>query len=159
MVTIREARESDVDALVDLVVRLKRLNSEFDPLFSARNDCAERAREYLMNALRDNKNHLVLVAEDMGGKIVGVIKADIRERLFYSPSIEGAIVDFYVMPEYRRKGGLGRMMLERAITMLRERGGAQLITAEFPTQNQIAVNFYNKMGGFRSLVSIYAKET
>ena len=155
MVTIREARESDVDALVDLVVRLKRLNSEFDPLFSARSDCAERAREYLLNALRDSKSHLVLVAEDMG-KIVGVLKADIRERLFYSPSIEGAIVDFYVMPEYRRKG-LGRMMLERAITMLRERG-AQLITAEFPTQNQIAVNFYNKMG-FRSLVSIYARET
>ncbi len=91
-------------------------------------------------------------------RIVGVLKADIRERLFYSPSIEGAIVDFYVMPEYRRKGGLGRMMLERAITILRERGGAQLITAEFPTQNQIAVNFYNKMG-FRSLVSIYARET
>ena len=155
MVTIREARESDVDALVDLVVRLKRLNSEFDPLFSARSDCAERAREYLLNALRDSKSHLVLVAEDMG-KIVGVLKADIRERLFYSPSIEGAIVDFYVMPEYRRKG-LGRMMLERAITMLRERG-AQLITAEFPTQNQIAVNFYNKMG-FRSLVSVYARET
>ena len=155
MVTIREARDSDVDALVDLVVRLKRLNSEFDPLFSTRSDCAERAREYLLNALRDSKSHLVLVAEDMG-KIVGVLKADIRERLFYSPSIEGAIVDFYVMPEYRRKG-LGKMMLERAITMLRERG-AQLITAEFPTQNQIAVNFYNKMG-FRSLVSIYARET
>ena len=155
MVTIREAREGDVDALVDLVVRLKRLNGEFDPLFSARSDCAERAREYLLNAIRDNKSHLVLVAEDMG-KIVGVLKADIRERLFYSPSIEGAIVDFYVMPEYRRKG-LGRMMLERAIAMLREKG-AQLITAEFPTQNQIAVNFYNKMG-FRSLVSIYARET
>ncbi|MGC9152652.1 MAG: GNAT family N-acetyltransferase [Vulcanisaeta sp.] len=155
MVTIREAREGDVEYLVDLVVRLKRLNSEFDPLFSARSDCAERAREYLLNAIRDNKNHLILVAEDMG-KIVGVLKADIRERLFYSPSIEGAIVDFYVMPEYRRKG-LGRQMLERAITILRERG-AQLITAEFPTQNQIAINFYNKMG-FRSLVSIYARET
>jgi ribosomal protein S18 acetylase RimI-like enzyme len=155
MVTLREARESDVETLIDLVVRLKRLNSEFDPLFSARNDCAERAREYLLNAIHDSKGHLILVAEDMG-KIVGVLKADIRERLFYSPSIEGAIVDFYVMPEYRRKG-LGRMMLEKAIVMLRERG-AQLITAEFPTQNQIAINFYNKMG-FRSLVSVYARET
>ncbi|ADY01885.1 GCN5-related N-acetyltransferase [Vulcanisaeta moutnovskia 768-28] len=155
MVTLREARESDVETLIDLVVRLKRLNSEFDPLFSARNDCAERAREYLLNAIHDSKGHLILVAEDMG-KIVGVLKADIRERLFYSPSIEGAIVDFYVMPEYRRKG-LGRMMLEKAIAMLRERG-AQLITAEFPTQNQIAINFYNKMG-FRSLVSVYARET
>ncbi|MGC9180611.1 MAG: GNAT family N-acetyltransferase [Vulcanisaeta sp.] len=155
MVTLREARESDVETLIDLVVRLKRLNSEFDPLFSARNDCAERAREYLLNAIHDSKGHLILVAEDMG-KIVGVLKADIRERLFYSPSIEGAIVDFYVMPEYRRKG-LGKMMLEKAIVMLRERG-AQLITAEFPTQNQIAINFYNKMG-FRSLVSVYARET
>ncbi|BDR92123.1 GNAT family N-acetyltransferase [Vulcanisaeta souniana] len=155
MVTIREAREGDVEVLVDLAVRLKRLNSEFDPLFSARNDCAERAREYLVNAIRNGKDHLLLVAEDMG-KIVGFVKADIRERFFYSPSVEGAIVDFYIMPEYRRKG-LGRMMLEKAIAMLREKG-AQLITAEFPTQNQIAINFYNKMG-FRSLVSIYAKET
>ncbi len=155
MVTIREARENDVEVLVDLVVRLKRLNSEFDPLFSARNDCAERARGYLVNAIHNGKDHLLLVAEDMG-KIVGFIKADIRERLFYSPSVEGAIVDFYIMPEYRRKG-LGRMMLEKTIGILRERG-AQLITAEFPTQNQIAINFYNKMG-FRSLVSIYAKET
>jgi len=155
MVTIREARENDVEGLVDLVVRLKRLNSEFDPLFSARNDCAELAREYLISAIRDNKNHLVLVAED-AGKIVGILKADIRERLFYSPTIEGAIVDFYVMPEYRRKG-LGRQILDKAIAILRERG-AQLITAEFPTQNQIAINFYNKMG-FRPLVNIYAKET
>ncbi|PLC68846.1 GNAT family N-acetyltransferase [Vulcanisaeta sp. EB80] len=155
MVTIREARENDVEGLVDLVVRLKRLNSEFDPLFSARNDCAERTREYLISAIRDNKNHLVLVAED-AGKIVGILKADIRERLFYSPTIEGAIVDFYVMPEYRRKG-LGRQILDKAIAILRERG-AQLITAEFPTQNQIAINFYNKMG-FRPLVNIYAKET
>ena len=155
MVTIREARESDVEGLVDLVVRLKRLNGEFDPLFSARSDCAERAREYLLSAIRDSKNHLVLVAED-NGKIIGVLKADIRERLFYSPSIEGAIVDFYVMPEYRRKG-LGKQLLERAIAILRERG-AQLITAEFPTLNQIAVNFYTKMG-FRPLVSVYAKET
>jgi len=155
MVTIREARENDVEGLVDLVVRLKRLNSEFDPLFSARNDCVERAREYLISAIRDNKNHLVLVAED-AGKIVGILKADIRERLFYSPTIEGAIVDFYVMPEYRRKG-LGRQILDKAIAILRERG-AQLITAEFPTQNQIAINFYNKMG-FRPLVNIYAKET
>jgi len=155
MVTIREARENDVESLVDLVVRLKRLNSEFDPLFSARNDCAERAREYLISAIRDNKNHLVLVAED-AGKIVGILKADIRERLFYSPTIEGAIVDFYIMPEYRRKD-LGRQILDKAIAILRERG-AQLITAEFPTQNQIAINFYNKMG-FRPLVNIYAKET
>ncbi|WP_069806499.1 GNAT family N-acetyltransferase [Vulcanisaeta thermophila] len=154
MVVIREARESDVEKLVDLVVRLKRLNGEFDPLFGARNDCAERAREYLSEAIHNADKHLVLVAED-NGKIVGVLKADIRERLFYEPSREGAIVEFYVMPEYRRKG-LGRSLLLRAIELLHERG-AQLITAEFPSLNQIAINFYNKMG-FRPLLSVYAKE-
>jgi len=154
MVNIREAREGDLEGMVELVLRLKRLNSEFDPLLKVRDDASLRIREYLIHALEDDKKHLILVAED-GGKIVGILKADIRERLFYEPVMEGSIIDFYIMPEYRRRR-LGEEMLNRAAQLLKERG-AQLITAEFPSLNQIAVSFYTKRG-FRPLTYIYARE-
>jgi ribosomal protein S18 acetylase RimI-like enzyme len=154
MVTIREGREEDLDSILDLVLRLKRLNGEFDPLLKVRDDAAAKARDYLKQALGDRRRYLVLVAED-GGKVVGVLKADIRERIFYEPTMEGSIIDFYIMPEYRRRK-LGEEMLNKASQILRERG-AQLITAEFPSMNQIAVNFYTKRG-FRPLTYVYARE-
>jgi len=96
-----------------------------------------------------------LIAETDAGEVVGIVVAEIRTRLFYEPSIEGVITDFYVMPEWRRKG-VGKQMMDKAIALLKSRG-VQLISAEFPAQNQIAVNFYKKYG-FRPLTNIYVKE-
>ncbi|MGB9728472.1 MAG: GNAT family N-acetyltransferase [Thermoprotei archaeon] len=152
-VIFREARENDVEAIVDLVVRLKRLNEEFDALLKVRSDIRERAKTYITNAIKD-KNSLVLIAE-YDNKIIGVLKADIRERLFNDPAIEGYIIEFYIMPEYRKQG-LGTELLQLAIEKLKQRG-AQIIAAEFPSQNKIAVEFYAKQG-FRPIVNIHAKQ-
>jgi len=152
-IIFREARESDADALADLVVRLKRLNEEFDALLKVREDVRERAKAYIANAIKD-KNSLVLVAEH-NNKVIGVLKADIRERFFNDPITEGYIIEFYIMPEYRKQG-LGTELLELAIERLKQRG-AQIIAAEFPSQNKIAVDFYTKQG-FRPIVNIYAKQ-
>ncbi len=152
-IIFREARESDVDALVDLIVRLKRLNEEFDAMLKVRDDIRERAKTYITNALKD-KNSLVLVAE-YNNKVIGVLKADIRERFFNDPAIEGYIIEFYIMPEYRKQG-LGTELLQLAIEKLKQRG-AQIIAAEFPSQNKIAVEFYAKQG-FRPIVNIHAKQ-
>ncbi|MEM3833213.1 MAG: GNAT family N-acetyltransferase [Thermoprotei archaeon] len=152
-VTFREGREDDIEAIVDLVVRLKRLNEEFDALLKVRDDVRERTKAYVTNAIKD-KNSLVLVAE-YGNKIIGLLKADIKERLFNDPSVEGYIIEFYIMPEYRKQG-LGTELLQLAIEKLRQRG-AQIIAAEFPSQNKIAVEFYTKQG-FRPIINVYAKQ-
>jgi hypothetical protein len=52
MVEFRKATEKDLQSLVELNVRLKRLNEEFDPLLRVRADIAERSREYFVEALR-----------------------------------------------------------------------------------------------------------
>ncbi|GGP20501.1 N-acyltransferase [Thermocladium modestius] len=155
MITIREAGEKDMDKMVDLVVRLKRLNEEFDPLFKVSNDAAEQAKKYLEECSSNKDRKLLMIAETDSGDVVGIVVAEIRRRLFYEPSIEGVITDFYVMPEWRRKG-VGKQMMDKAIALLKSKG-AQLISAEFPAQNQIAVNFYKKYG-FRPLTNIYVKE-
>jgi ribosomal protein S18 acetylase RimI-like enzyme len=153
MVEFRKATEKDLQSLVELNVRLKRLNEEFDPLLRVRVDIAEKSREYFGEALR-SPNSLIVVAED-NGKVVGFIKADIRERTFYEPRMEGNIVEFYLLPEYRRRG-VGANLLDYTVKLLKEK--AEIITAEFPTLNEIAVEFYTKLG-FRGIISVYARES
>ena len=51
---------------------------------------------------------------------------------------------------------MGKEMLNVATKQLKEKG-AGLITAEFPSQHKIAVEFYEDLG-FRPIISIYARE-
>ncbi|MGA7922446.1 MAG: hypothetical protein WCA77_00500, partial [Thermoplasmata archaeon] len=84
---IREARPADIPSLVPLLIRLKRLNEEFDPLLKVRPDAEKKAREILEAELA-NPHAVVLAVEGAGAdrdKIVGVVRAQIRERLFYTP--------------------------------------------------------------------------
>lgn len=151
-IKIREIRPEDVNAVAELVVRLKRLNEEFDPLLKVRDDVFNQAKKYIESAMA-SENSLILVA-DRNGKIVGVVKVDIQDRIFYEPKVEGTIRELYVLPEFRRRG-LAKRLIETAIEKLKGKIG--LITAEFPTMNEIAVNFYNKLG-FRGIISTYAIE-
>jgi ribosomal protein S18 acetylase RimI-like enzyme len=149
---IREIKEGDMESAAELIARLKRLNGEFDPLLKTSEKAEADSLRILKETFRDN-DHLVLVAVS-GSRVVGVAKAQLRDRIFYEPRMEGAIVELYIIPEFRR-GSLGRDLFDMTVTSLRKKG-AQLVTAEFPSQNEIAKKFYTKLG-FRSLTNVYAK--
>ena len=150
-VKIQRAAQADVGVAAELIVRMKRLNNEFDPLFTVVPDAKERAESYVSDSLKSH-DVLLLVATS-GQKVVGVIRAEMRDRVFYVPSKSGHITDFYILPEFRRKA-LGNEMLERAAVELKKMG-AGIVTAEVPSQNDIAVRFYTKRG-FRSLLQFFA---
>ena len=150
---LREAEEADVEQAADLIVRMKKLNGEFDPLFKVVDDVKERAQAYLRDSIHAS-GHLVLVASE-GPKVLGVLRAELKDRLFYQPSREGVITDFYVLPEFRRRA-LGDDMLQQASQRLRKMG-ADMIAADFPARNEIASRFYTKRG-FRALVDTFAIE-
>ncbi len=149
---IREIKDQDLESAAELVSRLKKLNGEFDPLFKTSEKVESDSLRILKERVRD-KDHTVLVAVS-GSKIVGVAKSVLRDRIYYEPRKEGAIVELYIMPEFRR-GNLGRELFNAMVSALQKKG-AELITAEFPTQNEIARRFYTKLG-FRSLTNVYAK--
>lgn len=153
-VSVREARKEDIEQAASLIIRMKRLNNEFDPLFTVVDDAPQRARDYLSKSL-ESKSALVLVAVK-GKTVVGVLRAEVRERIFYKPTNGGNITDFYILPEHRRKA-LGNDMLERASKTLHKLG-AEVVTAEFPARNEIAAKFYSKRG-FRSLTNIFAESS
>lgn len=150
-VRIRRAAAGDTSAVADLIVRTKRLNNEFDPLFTVVDDAKRRASKYVSESLKSPK--VLLLVGASAAKVVGVLRAEIRERVFYAPGKDGHITDFYVLPEFRRKA-FGNDMLQRASADLKKMG-AEVVTAEVPSQNEIAVRFYTKRG-FRSLVQIFA---
>ncbi|ABO08005.1 GNAT family N-acetyltransferase [Pyrobaculum calidifontis] len=152
-VVIRPARREDLDAITQLIVRLKRLNAEFDPLLEVVPEIVEASRKYVENAL-ESPSSVVLVAVE-GDRIVGVFKGDVEDRIFYKPRYAGVIREFYVLPEYRRKG-IGKRLMMEGIELLRKKG-AELIMASFPALNEIAVNFYKKMN-FRPIEYLFAKE-
>jgi ribosomal protein S18 acetylase RimI-like enzyme len=151
-VVIREIRTEEIPRAAELIARLKRLNGEFDPLLKTSEKLDEDALKTVKKALA-NDDSVVLIAA-AGGRVVGVVKADLKDRTFYEPRMEGAIVEFYILPEYRR-GSLGKDLLSNMTERLKKKG-AELITAEFPSQNEIAKRFYTKLG-FRSLTNVYAK--
>lgn len=153
---VRLARDADIPALAPLLVRLKRLNEEFDPLLKVRADAETRAAEVLRADIA-NPKAVVLAAEGLGTekeKVVGVVRATVRERMFYEPELEGVILDIYLLPLYRRRG-VGEYLLNETTARLKEKG-ARVVTAEFPTQNEIAVRFYAKRG-FRPITSLHAR--
>jgi ribosomal protein S18 acetylase RimI-like enzyme len=149
---IREMTEQDLEEAAGLVARLKKLNGEFDPLLKT----AEKVEADSLRILKErihSKDWVILVAFSRA-KVVGIVKAVLRDRIYYEPRKEGSIVEFYIMPEFRR-GNLGRALFTAIDSTLRKKG-AQLITAEFPSQNEIARRFYTKLG-FRSLTNVFAK--
>jgi ribosomal protein S18 acetylase RimI-like enzyme len=155
-VRLRPARSSDIPALVPLLLRLKRLNEEFDPMLKVRDDAEAQARDVLRQQIPDPRA-VVLAAEGVGpeaDRIVGVVRAAVRERPFYAPALEGVILDIYLLPLYRRRG-VGEYLL-REVTAALKAKGAGIVTAEFPAQNEIATRFYTKRG-FRPVTSLYAR--
>jgi ribosomal protein S18 acetylase RimI-like enzyme len=155
-IRLRPAREADVAAIVPLLLRLKRLNEEFDPLLRVREDAEGQARDVVRAQVADPRS-VVLVAEGSGAdrdKVVGFVRAGVRERPFYAPEFEGVIVDIYLLPLYRRRG-VGEYLLAEVTAALKAKG-AGVVTAEFPAQNEIAVRFYAKRG-FRPVTSIHAR--
>jgi ribosomal protein S18 acetylase RimI-like enzyme len=153
---LRPATAADIPAIVPLLLRLKRLNEEFDPLLRVRDDAPEQARTILASQIADPKA-LVLAAEGVGpdrDKLAGYVRAVVRERPFYAPEYEGVIVDIYLLPLYRRRG-VGEYLLAEVASALKAKG-AGVVTAEFPAQNEIASRFYAKRG-FRPITLIHAR--
>ncbi len=153
MISIRPARREDLDQLVEYIVRFYRVNEEFDPLYTLRADAKEQARKLVEHYL-SKENSVFLVAE-ANARIIGIARGELRENPLLEASPLGVIVELYVHPSYRRRG-VARMLVEELTRRLKEMG-AKAIAAEFPQLNEIAVNFYRKLG-FRPLTSIYVRE-
>jgi ribosomal protein S18 acetylase RimI-like enzyme len=152
-IKIREIKEEDVREAANLIVRLKKFNSEHDPLFSLNEKLEESVVSYLKSAIKLETRD-AMIAES-SNKIVGIVMADVNDRIFYEPLKEVRITELYVLPEFR-KGGLGRKLIDAIVEKERKKG-CSVLTVEFPTENLVAHKFYTGLG-MRSIISVYGKK-
>lgn len=147
-VEVRYAREEDVEAIADMIARLKILNEELDPHFRVVEDLEEQARRYVRDSIKSDNVIVILAYDADSGEPLGVLRLEFIDRIFYKPRLKAVITDIYVKPKHRRKR-IATMLLEKAKDDARKRG-AGLITAVYPANNVIAEMFYEKEG-FRTL--------
>lgn len=153
-ITVRELKEGDIAGAIDLLLRLKKLNGEFDSTFNVSDTAGKEAEQILHNMVNNKEQHVAYVALK-NSKLLGIIAVNLIDRCYYDPKIEARIVEFYVMPEARRTGA-GKMLVDKVYSTLKAKG-ISLVTAEFPALNPIALNFYKDLG-FREIVGIYGKK-
>jgi len=144
--TIRPAGPGDVESVARLVERLKILNEELDPHFKVVENLRDVSLEYVRRTL-EGEDAFILVA-DLSGEVVGFIRVEIIDRLFYKPRVKALITDLYVIPKFRARR-VGSLLVEKAAEEARRRG-ARIISAIFPASNGIAEDFYGRLG-FRKL--------
>ena len=144
-VTIREARESDHEALGPLFAAGDALHAGIRPEFFRAAPGLPRGRRYITDAL-SRPDEQLLVAE-VGGELVGVVHV----KVFDTPPSplhvmrrRGHVQDLVVAEEHRRRG-IGRALMERAASWCREQGARQLLLTVWEG-NRAAEAFYASLG-------------
>ena len=86
-VRFRDASPDEAEIIASLIVRLKSLNEEFDSHLKVREDVHKNAVAYVKESL--NADRVLLHVAEASNKIVGVLRAELRDRLFYDPPESG----------------------------------------------------------------------
>jgi ribosomal protein S18 acetylase RimI-like enzyme len=151
---VEKLKPEDLNAAAHLIQNFWSLNVEFEPDIELEENSLSLIRQELERNIEREEDELLFVAKTESG-LVGFIRIEIKSGTFHGPKRWGNIVEFYVLPRARRKA-VARSLLETTLDKLKAMG-IERITAEFPTQNIPAANFYEK-NGFHPLMTVYVKD-
>ncbi len=120
-VTVREAREADVDELLNLWRGFVEFLSPRDPRYEAREGAYEKWRSSFLNRMVDSEHATVLVAEKEGS-LVGAVEARVTGgHPVFKVSKHGRLFGHFVIEE-ERGGGIGGALIERAEEWFESKG-------------------------------------
>jgi ribosomal protein S18 acetylase RimI-like enzyme len=136
MVVIREARSEDVQAVLPLLEQLRKVTALHDPVESR---LLEKTLEDMLRRPDTYRNYLAV--ED--GRIVGLITLVLYKTLLH-PGGTG-LVNELVVAEDARGRGIGRSLLDAAISAAREQGMDE-VEVGTEIDNLGARDFYRRLG-------------
>ncbi len=136
--TFREATRADLEMIVGLLAD--------DPLGAMRErfeDPLPRAYEEAFSAIDSDPNHRLIVCESKGD-LAGIFQLSFLPNLTYIGRWRAQVEGVRVAGSHRRKG-IGRAMMEYAITESRARG-CYLLQLTTDKKRPEAVTFYESLG-------------
>jgi ribosomal protein S18 acetylase RimI-like enzyme len=152
-ITIRPATSADLPTLGRLGALLVQTHHGFDPLrFIAASPGTEQGYANYLGSQLDRRNVVVLVAE-REGEVIGYTYAGVEGfdwMALRGPA--GVIYDILVDPA-QRGHGVGMMLLEAALTALRERGAPRAVLA-MAEGNAAAQRLFARAGFRRTMIEM-----
>lgn len=147
-VLIREARKSDLDALVSLRVALQRHVEQSNPHLWQLTDEGETIMKKEVKTMLEEEGKSTIVAQT-NEKLVGFACGNIQEHERYSPRRAGQIETIFVRNDWRRRG-IGTQLVS-ALCRFFDSKNIQEITLRFALGNKEAENFWKTLG-FQPLI-------
>lgn len=141
MTLVRPARADD-PVILDLFLELADLQSGwrvFTPRPTLASDMESRYR-----AAMEDRDALLIVAEDAGGEVVGMALGHVHRPSTFSDEIAVELSSAVVRPATRRRG-VGRALSEE-IRRFAHRRGARHVTLKTFAQNEGATAFWEQVG-------------
>lgn len=147
---VRRAGARDLESVTALWLAIGEHHAGLGPAFALRPDARAEARELLRALLCDADVAAFLYEED--GRALGLCLARVdRAPPIGVESRRAEITDLGVAPE-RRRGGIGRLLVERARAWLVERG-ARRVEVRVAVRNPEGQAFWRALG-FVDLVDV-----
>jgi GNAT superfamily N-acetyltransferase len=134
--TVGPAADGDIPALVALLAELFSLEQDFSPA-----PAKQRAGLEQLLALPDRA--VVLVARDAAEVVIGMVTAQLV--VSTAEGAPSAWVEDMVVANAHRRGGVGRALIDAALTWARKKGAtrAQLLV---DLDNAPALAYYERLG-------------
>ncbi len=143
-IRLRDASESDLEALVEMRVALQKHLEARDPEIWKFSQRGFEIAPLEVKARLRSKSSYMSVAEDENGRIIGMIMAEAARDEYRDPERFGHIHWVYV-EENSRCRGLGRSLVKTALNFF-SRHGVEQITIGYVVNNPEAHSFWNKLG-------------
>lgn len=150
--TIRLAKESDTDQLVELRLALQKHHENLNPqIWHLSILGQERLKDQFIQLLSDEDTR-VFVAVDNSGAILGMIVGRIRVNDNFMPAITASIERLFVSPTWRERG-IGTELV-RSICQFFASRDVRDISSGYIAGNNEAEQFWSKLGFQPRIVTI-----
>ncbi|HEX6599735.1 MAG TPA: GNAT family N-acetyltransferase [Gemmatimonadaceae bacterium] len=152
-IIVRPATRADMRAVGRLGALLVRLHHDFDPQrFMAASPQTEQGYGSFLGTQLADPDVIVLVAE-RDGEVVGYTYAGVEGVDYMSlRGPAGILYDIVVDPAHRGHG-IGRLLLEATVALLREKGSPRVVLST-AQQNEAAQHLFEHAGFRRTMIEM-----